>query len=401
MAILSSMGRAEGADRDDRWASATLQKLARAARSDYPFGSIVSALASATGTPVCIIDTRGSFLASTPSRAEWDADEILAWSDRPGTGELVVHPLIVENEPVAFLAARLPRDHGGVCQFAADLVAMHLSRTNALLEGKRELFSQVLEDFFATRLPDAEAARRLADAGIDADAEHRVIVGLVDAPPARLRAFPWNLHSLVGTSRDPYVRACIDGDIVLIVPASAPARVVAEAAYERLCRLGSDARVGVGGVFKGLSGIRLSYYHARTSALSRPGITDELGLNMSSLLLLANLDLPLRTLSQEVLAPLIAYDEQNHGDLVETLATYLRLDCSNQRAAAELFVHRNTLRYRLAQIEALTGRSLSSFQNKMHFWIAIIGSNPGFGSEGPGIYQGLAGPPAHDKGTAP
>ena len=161
---------------------------------------------------------------------------------------------------------------------------------------------------------------------------------------------------------------------MLVVPAAAPARVVAEVAHERLSRLGPDPRVGIGGVFKGLSGLRLSYYHARTAAASGPGITDEMSLNLGSLLLLANLDLPLKTLSDEVLTPLVRYDEQNHGDLVLTLATFLALDCSSQRTAAELFVHRNTLRYRIAQIESLTGRSLASFQNKMHFWVAVIGA---------------------------
>ncbi|MFC7764968.1 CdaR family protein [Leucobacter soli] len=168
--------------RDARWTAETLRRLARAGRTEFDFSSIVSVLSAAAQTPVCVIDTRGSFLASTPSRAEWDADEILTRTAEIVGDGLVVHPLIVEGETVAFLSARLDHDPGGVCQFAADLISMYLSRMNARLEGKRELVAQVLEDFFAARLPEEDAARRLAEIGIDPGTDHRVICGIVDAP---------------------------------------------------------------------------------------------------------------------------------------------------------------------------------------------------------------------------
>ena len=40
-------------------------------------------------------------------------------------------------------------------------------------------------------------------------------------------------------------------------------------------------------------------------------------------------------------------------------------------SAAELFVHRHTLRYRMRKVEELTGRDLSSSFDRMEFWLAL------------------------------
>jgi len=58
---------------------------------------------------------------------------------------------------------------------------------------------------------------------------------------------------------------------------------------------------------------------------------------------------------RSLLEPLLRYDREHHGDLMKTLAAYLRNGGNSQRTANALYVHRNSLRYRLARIRALTG----------------------------------------------
>lgn len=60
----------------------------------------------------------------------------------------------------------------------------------------------------------------------------------------------------------------------------------------------------------------------------------------------------------ELLAPLIEYDEQRGGALVDTLGAYLRHKGSLRKAADELFVHSNTIQLRLARVSQLTGIDL-------------------------------------------
>jgi purine catabolism regulator len=71
------------------------------------------------------------------------------------------------------------------------------------------------------------------------------------------------------------------------------------------------------------------------------------------------------------LAPLLAYDRDQGGDLVHTLAVYFREGTNLSRAAAALFLHRNSLYYRLAHIQALTGLSLDDETARLWLHLAV------------------------------
>ncbi|NLL66570.1 MAG: hypothetical protein GX236_02565 [Clostridiaceae bacterium] len=48
------------------------------------------------------------------------------------------------------------------------------------------------------------------------------------------------------------------------------------------------------------------------------------------------------------------YDEENSTNLCESLAVFIENNCNMQKTASELFLHRNTLTYRIKKIEELT-----------------------------------------------
>lgn len=54
-----------------------------------------------------------------------------------------------------------------------------------------------------------------------------------------------------------------------------------------------------------------------------------------------------------VLAPVLEYDNLHQSALLETLRTYISCGMDQKETASRLHLHRNSLRYRLAQIEAL------------------------------------------------
>lgn len=64
------------------------------------------------------------------------------------------------------------------------------------------------------------------------------------------------------------------------------------------------------------------------------------------------------------LAPLEAYDRGSARGLVDTLDTFLRENCNTTQAARALFLNRHSLMYRLRKIEALTGRSFDSHDDR-------------------------------------
>jgi DNA-binding PucR family transcriptional regulator len=73
-----------------------------------------------------------------------------------------------------------------------------------------------------------------------------------------------------------------------------------------------------------------------------------------------------------LLEPLRRYDAEHHGDLVSTLAAYLRHGGNATRTADALYLHRNSLRYRLARIQALTGLDPDDPDARLALQVAIL-----------------------------
>jgi PucR family transcriptional regulator, purine catabolism regulatory protein len=72
-----------------------------------------------------------------------------------------------------------------------------------------------------------------------------------------------------------------------------------------------------------------------------------------------------------VLGSLVQYDRSHQSELLPTLAALLRNDRSPTRTAAELFIRRQTLVYRVRRIEELTERSLSRTDDVVELWLAM------------------------------
>ena len=79
----------------------------------------------------------------------------------------------------------------------------------------------------------------------------------------------------------------------------------------------------------------------------------------------------LRAFSDSMLLPLDAYDAEHGGELAPSLQAFLQHNARWETAAAELFIHRHTLRYRMRKVEELTGRDLMSSFDRMEFWLAL------------------------------
>ncbi|MDQ3733357.1 MAG: PucR family transcriptional regulator ligand-binding domain-containing protein [Actinomycetota bacterium] len=72
-----------------------------------------------------------------------------------------------------------------------------------------------------------------------------------------------------------------------------------------------------------------------------------------------------------VLGPLLSYDAAHGTALLASLQSFLRHNRSWQRAAEELYVHKQTLVYRIRRIEELTGRKLNSTGDVAELWLAM------------------------------
>nr|WP_242835416.1 helix-turn-helix domain-containing protein [Desulfitobacterium sp. PCE1] len=73
----------------------------------------------------------------------------------------------------------------------------------------------------------------------------------------------------------------------------------------------------------------------------------------------------------EVLGPLLKFDQENNLHLEETLLAYLASDGDLNQAGDRLFLHPNTLRYRLKKAAEVLDRDLSSLETRMNLFIAL------------------------------
>ena len=72
-----------------------------------------------------------------------------------------------------------------------------------------------------------------------------------------------------------------------------------------------------------------------------------------------------------LLGVLERYDSAHDAALVESLRKFLASGARWQQTAAELHIHVNTLRHRLARVEQLTGRRLDRMSDRVDFWLAL------------------------------
>ncbi|MEV6626183.1 helix-turn-helix domain-containing protein, partial [Amycolatopsis sp. NPDC051114] len=74
---------------------------------------------------------------------------------------------------------------------------------------------------------------------------------------------------------------------------------------------------------------------------------------------------------RRVLGPLLAYDAEQHTDLVHTVRVFLECSGSPTRAAKALHVHVNTLRYRIGRAGELLGADLTEFTDQLDVYLAL------------------------------
>ena len=287
-----------------------------------------------------------------------------------------VQPVGADGRVEAFLAVGKPEQPSQfdriVAGHALSLFAIELAKARAVAEAQRTLQGDFFDEL-AGGIDAADAARELARFGFARDAT-LVVVALEAADPAAV-----DPHEIARTATDHLSR--IDGGYlvstqptgisVLHPSQDADPAELAKALGTKLgveLRSGSGSPVGVDDVGRSLREARYALQVCRLEGWTHAGFED-LG-TYRLLLSMADPD-ALRAFADALLAPLDAYDQAHDGELIVSLQAFLQHNARWETAAAQLFVHRHTLRYRMRKVEELTGRDLSSSFDRMEFWLAL------------------------------
>jgi DNA-binding PucR family transcriptional regulator len=70
--------------------------------------------------------------------------------------------------------------------------------------------------------------------------------------------------------------------------------------------------------------------------------------------------------------PLLEHDRERRSDLVRTLRVYFATGANASEAADRLFLHRNSMHYRLARVEKLTGLDLKRPRARLALQLGLL-----------------------------
>ena len=74
---------------------------------------------------------------------------------------------------------------------------------------------------------------------------------------------------------------------------------------------------------------------------------------------------------ENILQPLLDYDRENDSEMLKTLDAYFRTGGNLSEVADELYIHYNTVGYRMERIEKITGMDLDSPDDRLNLEIAL------------------------------
>ncbi|MDX3349293.1 MULTISPECIES: PucR family transcriptional regulator [Streptomyces] len=416
---------------------AAQRELTRRTLTDGPEG-LLAALAAQVDGWAALYDASGAVVASAPEWAGRRAARLTAdvqrLRERPAPASSVVggagntghsenadrvelHSLGTSRRPRAALAVGTAAALGTAERYAVHsaiaLLTLTTERSRSLHEAGLRIDAAVLRMLLAGEPDHARTVAGDLYGGL-LDAPFRVIVA--ESGAARNRG-PTAAHTAAGTGGDPggdplgtlgtlgalaeaaesaaarageAVLAVPDGERLVVLATDGGAAVAAcvehasalEAARPAAEPLaGGDEESLVVGVSAPSGPIAASAaYKQAQQALSvarrrgRVCVEHEHVAAGSVLPLLA--DDAVRAFADGLLRALRDHDATGRGDLVASVRAWLSRHGQWDAAAADLGVHRHTLRYRMRRVEEILGRSLDDPDVRMELWLALKATAP-------------------------
>ncbi|MGH7776782.1 MAG: PucR family transcriptional regulator [Candidatus Dormibacterales bacterium] len=340
-------------------------RLTAVVLSGGSLSDLVRALAGLVQHPAAILDSHGRILASSPV----PLSDSLEGTNREVREIRIGH--VHHGEIAVWSDQALPEDALVAMEQATTVAALQMAQARAILNREQRYRTTFVQELVSGRAVDREAALQSADAlGWDLSTPRAAFLVEVERPdgaPIVVAGKPLEeqllrcLQGALGPAA--FAWALPSGAAALAtIPEGESGEQTAAALRGEILRSlpRMEVSVAMGGLYAEVADLHRTYQEAYEAMVigrdlySRGFVVRHQDLGLYRLLF----QLPpesLQSYCDETLGPLIAYDRQHKGALVKTLQTYLKSGRNMAKSARELYVHYNTLRYRLAQIEQLTG----------------------------------------------
>ncbi len=306
----------------------------------------------------------------------------------PGGLERLVTPIVVGDIARGYLSLvgldgefdeldHLVLDQGSM------VCAIEMARNKAIREAEKRLKGDLLTALLQGDMPSRDAALWVQQMGLDLNQAHTALRFAWDgaAPPSR-RRLETLVHGEVARLGVEVILSTMGSELVCFCQDSPESKrpeqalalgraVLAQGAIEQPqvpCRCGVGARA------LALDGWRTSFREAgqalelaRRLGKQTPQYYPEL--SVYRLLFQLEYSPEIITFQEEMLGALLEHD--GAGELIHTLEAYFEHNGNLSQAAEALFIHRNTLIYRLERIEAITNLDLDNPEERLATQLAL------------------------------
>ncbi|MEV5959028.1 PucR family transcriptional regulator [Streptomyces sp. NPDC051987] len=377
---------------------AAQRELTRQALNAGPEG-LLTALAAQVDGWAALYDASGAVVATAPEwagrRAARLTAEVERLRERPAPASSVVggpdnedrvelHSLGTGRRPRAALAVGTASALGTAERYAVHsaiaLLTLTTERSRSLHAAEQRVGTAVLRMLLAGQPDHARAVAGDLYGGL-LDAPFRVIVADSGSePPAGLTEAVEAAAARAGEAvlavpeGERLVVLAVDGGAAVAACAEyAAAREAARAVPEQAAADDDDLVVGLSAP-SGPIGAAAAYKQAEQAlsvARRRGRILVEHDQLASGSVLPLLADDAVKAFADGLLRALHEHDATGRGDLVASLRAWLSRHGQWDAAAADLGVHRHTLRYRMRRVEEILGRSLDDPDVRMELWLAL------------------------------
>ncbi len=349
--------------------------VARVSAEAGSTGRVLTASGRVVAGPPLPPDELDAVVAAFLGGGRTGAGRLLAPVGRPAEPRLTSWCVAVDTAAAGAPGGEDPADAAAdLCAFAA------LDRTRRA-EGRRAVLG-IADDavaLLASGGPRSETAALLRSAGLDTAAPLVVVVARAAPPHGSGTARAVLADALGG----PGAVAVHEDAAVALLP-DGPGVADLLAALRRLApglppdrdRPGPGLAVGVGPP-AGLDALAGALQEARNACglaadrAERVAVVTATEVTSHVGLLAAVPEHVRRAFADRALAPVLAHDARAGTGLLATLEAFLDCDGSWSRTAARLHLHVNSVRYRIARVEELTGRDLGTLRDRVDLLLAL------------------------------
>ncbi|MDF2679025.1 MAG: hypothetical protein K0R47_215 [Brevibacillus sp.] len=311
-----------------------------------------------------------------------------------GEIECIVAPILLDSKVFgnitcwAFEMDHLEMDLA-ILEKASTLLALEFLRLKVRFDTEQQYKNEFLRDVFVNEHLNLEDVReRGLPYGFSLDEPYLCLVVQMEGEEKRVN--PLDLAARTEQLLRLWSPQVITGFFRQVVVCLLPARnsdtdeeikrrgdTLAEKLKKQMALTGG-LRIGIGRNHgAGMSGLRESFREAQQSILlgsvmhKRRTVIHYNDLGIYRLLAQCKDTAERNSFFEETVGKLFAHDQNSDLQLVKTLRLYFQHDEKLTETSAALFLHVNTLKYRLRRIEKLTGYSLQKSEGKMMLHIGL------------------------------